>query len=199
MLYEVEIDPVNPIASRDVLDACGKKADVVSFKVEEDQDKVKYHLQFRDKVDKNHVDSVLEGIEKLGCSVNLQGIKKNDLGEESLKGDKERSKKTQSTVSSERSLPLRTRAKSASKLTGPPYWIRKQISTNQYQNFNYYSKQDDALSHASDGVAQKVGVTKRGAVVKNQNKPSFDPPLHPAGVIDLGQIDNESFSRRRCE
>jgi hypothetical protein len=42
---------------------CANTGEVVSFKVEENLDNVKYHLEFRDKADKTHVDKALEGIE----------------------------------------------------------------------------------------------------------------------------------------
>ena len=51
--------------------------EVVSFKVEESLDDVKYHLEFRDKADKTHVDKALEDIEKQGYSVEIKGIQRS--------------------------------------------------------------------------------------------------------------------------
>ena len=87
---------------------CANTGEVVSFKVEENLDNVKYHLEFRDKADKTHVDKALEGIEKLGCSVDIKGIQKSPK-----KGEAAVSKKSQSTASSEKSSAVAARSKSA--------------------------------------------------------------------------------------
>jgi|LauGreDrversion4_2_1035121.scaffolds.fasta_scaffold4365818_1 hypothetical protein len=50
------------------------KADIVSFKLEEDTDNVKYRLQFKDQGNKNKVDNVLQSFENLGCQVNVKEI-----------------------------------------------------------------------------------------------------------------------------
>ena len=78
---------------------------------------------------------------------------------------------TKSTSSfSQKSSQVNNRPKSAAKNVGAPYWIKKQISTNQHQNFNYYSKQSDTMSMASEGVAQKVGVNPRPSTAKAQRE-----------------------------
>jgi hypothetical protein len=91
-----------------VFKLCANTGEVVSFKVEENLDNVKYHLEFRDKADKTHVDKALEGIEQLGCSVDIKGIQKSPK-----KGETEVSKKCQSTASSEKGSAVAARPKSA--------------------------------------------------------------------------------------
>jgi hypothetical protein len=60
-----------------VFKLCVNTGEVVSFKVEESLDDVKYHLEFRDKADKTHVDKALEDIEKQGYSVEIKGIQRS--------------------------------------------------------------------------------------------------------------------------
>ena len=82
--------------------------EVVSFKVEENFDKARYHLEFRDKAEKSRLEKDLEGFEKLGYSVDIKEIQKSPK-----KGEAETSKKSQSTASSEKSGAVAARPKSA--------------------------------------------------------------------------------------
>ena len=108
MLYQVEIQPNKPVSSSEVFNLCANTGEVVSFKVEDNLDKVRYHLEFRDKADKTHVDKALEGIEALGYSVDIKGIQRSPK-----KGEAVASKKSQSTASSEKSGAAAVRPKSA--------------------------------------------------------------------------------------
>jgi hypothetical protein len=97
MLYQVEIQPTKPVSSSEVFNLCANTGELVSFKVEDNLDNVKYHLEFREKADKTHVDRALEDIEKQGYSVDIKGIQRSPK-----KGEPEASKKSQSTASSEK-------------------------------------------------------------------------------------------------
>ena len=87
---------------------CANTGEVVSFKVEENLDNVKYHLEFKDKSDKLHVDKALADIEKLGYQLDIKGIQKSPK-----RGGDVVSKKSQSTATSENASAVVARPKSA--------------------------------------------------------------------------------------
>ena len=112
MIFDVEIQPTNgkTFTSQDVF-KMATKADIVSFKQEEDAENVKYRLQFRDHADKTKVDNVLQSFEKLGCQVNVKEIQNSPTKLDKQVVEK-LTHKTSSTASSNKSAKI-SRPKSA--------------------------------------------------------------------------------------